>query len=76
MFTQFHRIVRDLSIELNKKGKLVIIGDELEIDKNIAENIGDPLIHILRNSMEHGIEEPNIRVTNGKQEDGSISILL
>lgn len=57
IFTQFHRYVRDLNLELNKEVKLVLKGETTEIDKNMLEQLSDPLKHIIRNSMDHGIEK-------------------
>ena len=74
VFNKFPRMIRDLSRELNKKIELVISGEETELDKSIVEEIGDPLVHIIRNSCDHGIEVPETRVANGKPEEGTISL--
>ncbi len=72
ILTRFQRLVRDLSASLGKKVNFVIEGQGTELDKNIIERITDPLLHILRNSLDHGIEEPKERLENGKPEEGTI----
>jgi len=74
VFNKFPRMIRDLSRELNKKIELVISGEETELDKSIVEEIGDPLVHIIRNSCDHGIEPPEERVAKGKPETGTIAL--
>jgi two-component system chemotaxis sensor kinase CheA len=74
VFNKFPRMIRDLSRELNKKIDLQIDGEETELDKSIVEEIGDPLVHIIRNSCDHGIEVPDIRSGAGKPEMGTISL--
>lgn len=74
VFNKFPRMIRDLSRELNKKIELIIKGEDTELDKSIVEEIGDPLVHIIRNSCDHGIETPEVRVANGKSETGTISL--
>jgi len=74
VFNKFPRMIRDLSRELNKKIELEIEGEETELDKSIVEEIGDPLVHIIRNSCDHGIETPDIRLAAGKIETGTISL--
>ncbi|HEY9766335.1 MAG TPA: chemotaxis protein CheA, partial [Chroococcales cyanobacterium] len=69
---QFQRLVRDLSISQNKKINLVIQGEETEIDKTIIENLNDPLKHMIRNSVDHGIESAEARRQAGKSETGTI----
>ncbi|MGD8781795.1 MAG: chemotaxis protein CheA [Ignavibacteria bacterium] len=71
-FSQFNRLVRDLSRELGKKVKLETEGAETELDKNVIERLNDPLVHIIRNSIDHGIESPEIRRSKGKPETGEI----
>lgn len=71
-FQKMNRIVRDMSKKINKKVDLVILGEETEVDKNIIEHIGDPLMHIIRNSVDHGIEEPESRRLAGKPETGKV----
>lgn len=68
------RLVRDMSQKLDKETELEIIGQETEVDKNIIEHIADPLMHIIRNSMDHGIESPEERIACGKQAKGKITI--
>jgi two-component system chemotaxis sensor kinase CheA len=72
VFNKFPRMIRDLSRELNKKIDLEIYGEETELDKSIVEEIGDPLVHIIRNSCDHGIEVGADRVAIGKSETGTI----
>ncbi len=72
VFSKFNRIVRDISKMLGKKIKIDIIGNEVELDKNILEALTDPLIHIIRNSCDHGIEKIEERVARGKNESGTI----
>lgn len=72
VFNKFPRMIRDLSRELNKKIDLEIYGEETELDKSIVEEIGDPLVHIIRNSCDHGIESIEDRLILGKQETGKI----
>ncbi|WP_295054994.1 chemotaxis protein CheW [Sulfuricurvum sp.] len=74
VFNKFPRMIRDLSRELNKKIELEITGEETELDKSIVEEIGDPLVHIIRNSCDHGIETPDIRLASGKEEGGTIQL--
>ena len=74
VFNKFPRMIRDLSRELNKKIELVISGEETELDKSIVEEIGDPLVHIIRNSCDHGIEPPEERIAKGKPEMGTIAL--
>lgn len=74
VFNKFPRMVRDLSRELGKNIDLVITGEETELDKSIVEEIGDPLIHIIRNSCDHGIEKPEDRLALGKPETGTVTL--
>jgi len=71
---KMNRIVRDMCKKLNKEAELEIIGQDTEVDKNIIEHIGDPLMHIVRNSMDHGIEAPGQRVDSGKSPRGKLTI--
>ena len=71
---RFERLVRDTSRELNKKINFITIGGETELDKKIIENLMDPLLHILRNSIDHGIESPDVRRRKGKDETGTIKL--
>ena len=75
IFNQFHRYVRDLNLELNKEVKLVLKGETTEIDKNMLEQLSDPLKHMIRNSMDHGIEKTKEeRIARGKPEYGTITM--
>lgn len=74
VFNKFPRMIRDLSRELNKKIELEIFGEDTELDKSIVEEVGDPLVHIIRNSCDHGIEIPEIRAEQGKSETGTIKL--
>lgn len=74
VFNKFPRMIRDLSRELNKKIELEITGEETELDKSIVEEIGDPLVHIIRNSCDHGVETPDVRLASGKEESGTIHL--
>jgi two-component system chemotaxis sensor kinase CheA len=69
---RFQRLVRDLSKEMDKEIDFIIEGGEIELDKNIIENLTDPLLHIIRNSVDHGIEPPEERIKAGKSPKGSI----
>ncbi|HHV50160.1 MAG TPA: chemotaxis protein CheA [Clostridiales bacterium] len=71
-FQKMNRIVHDMNKKLNKKTKLVLVGQETEVDKNIIEHISDPLMHLVRNAVDHGIEMPEERVKKGKPEVGTI----
>jgi len=73
-FQKMQRLVRDMKIKLNKEVDLQLIGEETEIDKNIADNISDPLMHIVRNALDHGIEDKATRLACGKCEAGKVSI--
>jgi two-component system chemotaxis sensor kinase CheA len=74
VFNKFPRMIRDLTRELNKKMELQISGEETELDKSIVEEVGDPLVHIIRNSCDHGIELPAVRLEQGKPEMGTIKL--
>lgn len=71
---RFPRLVRDISRRLNKDVQLVIEGEDTEADKNIIESLAEPLIHIVRNSLDHGIEAPDVRKQKGKPATGSLTI--
>lgn len=71
-FNKFKRLVRDLSTELGKKIELVTAGAETELDKTVIDQLNDPLVHIIRNSIDHGVELPEERKANGKPEEGKI----
>ncbi len=72
VFNRFPRMVRDLSKELNKQINLQMLGEETEVDRTVIDEIGDPLIHIIRNSIDHGIEMPEERTRLGKPEEGKL----
>ena len=72
VFGKFPRIVRDLSSKLGKECKLEIEGKEVDVDKTIIEAIGDPLTHLIRNSVDHGVEMPAVRVKQGKERSGTV----
>lgn len=74
LFNKFKRMVRDLSMEFHKEVNLILEGAETELDKTIIERLNDPLIHLIRNSVDHGIEKPNERAQNGKDRTGSIKL--
>jgi two-component system, chemotaxis family, sensor kinase CheA len=74
VFNKFPRMIRDLSRELNKKIDLALAGEDTELDKSIVEEIGDPLVHIIRNSCDHGVETPADRLAKGKDETGTIGL--
>jgi len=72
MVTPFHRLVRDLAAELNKEIEFITEGTDTELDKNIMEGLSDPIMHLLRNSIDHGIEDPESRIKAGKSRHGKI----
>lgn len=74
VFIKMKRIVRDTAEKLGKKIDLKIVGETTEVDKNIIELISDPLMHLIRNSIDHGIEMPKERVSKGKLENGTITL--
>jgi len=74
-FNGFQRLIYDLSAALNKKMKVVTSGGETELDKNVMEGLRDPLMHLIRNSADHGIEKPRERKESGKDETGTISLV-
>ncbi|AJC91368.1 chemotaxis sensory histidine kinase [Campylobacter subantarcticus LMG 24377] len=74
VFNKFPRVVRDLGRELGKQMELEISGEETELDKSIVEEIGDPIMHMIRNSCDHGIEDPVTRAANGKPEKGTVNL--
>ena len=73
-FNKFKRLVRDLSGELGKKVLLATDGGETELDKTVIEQLNDPLVHIIRNSIDHGIEIPSIRIQAGKTDEGTVKL--
>jgi two-component system chemotaxis sensor kinase CheA len=72
IFSRFPRLVRDLSKSLNKKINLVIEGEDTELDKSVIEDLLDPIMHSVRNSIDHGIEAPDVRLAAGKAEEGKV----
>jgi two-component system chemotaxis sensor kinase CheA len=74
VWAKFPRLVRDISNECGKKVELIQLGAETELDRTLLEGIRDPLIHIIRNSVDHGIETPEVRRAKGKKETGSITL--
>jgi two-component system, chemotaxis family, sensor kinase CheA len=72
IFSRFPRVVRDLQRDLNKKVNLVIEGEDTELDKTVIDDLLDPIMHCVRNSVDHGIESPEVRVKAGKPEDGTV----
>jgi two-component system chemotaxis sensor kinase CheA len=75
VFQRFPRLVRDLARKLGKQVDLVIEGEATEADKNVIETLFDPLLHMIRNSLDHGIETPEIRVAAGKPETATVRLL-
>jgi len=73
-FLKTNRIVRDMCKKLSKEVELKLIGEDTEVDKNIIESISDPLIHLIRNSMDHGIESAEERLAKGKDKKGTITL--
>lgn len=74
VFGRFPRVVRDLARTLNKEIDLIMVGEETDLDKNLVEALADPLVHLVRNSVDHGIEMPNEREANGKPRTGTITL--
>lgn len=72
IFSRFPRVVRDLQRDLNKKIELEIEGEDTELDKSVVEDLLDPIMHCVRNSVDHGIEAPEVRVAAGKPETGHV----
>lgn len=75
VFNRFPRMIRDLSVELDKKMELVIEGQDTELDRTVIDEIGEPLIHLLRNSADHGIEDADTRLKCGKPAVGKIKLI-
>lgn len=73
-FHKMHRLVRDMSKRLHKEVRLQLVGEETEVDRNIIEHIGDPLMHLIRNAVDHGIETPAERVASGKSATGTVTL--
>ncbi|MFD2044944.1 chemotaxis protein CheA [Ornithinibacillus salinisoli] len=74
VFNRFPRMVRGIAKELEKEITLEITGAETELDRTVIDEIGDPLVHLIRNSLDHGIESPQKRVESGKSEEGKVSL--
>ena len=74
VFSRFPRMVRDVSQRLGKQVDLKVTGEQTELDKTVLEKIGDPLVHLVRNSVDHGIEMPDARVAAGKAPTGTVSL--
>ena len=75
--TTFHkmtRIVRDMSKKVSKKVNFKVIGEETEVDKNIIDNLSDPLMHLIRNAVDHGLESPGERLASGKSAEGNLTL--
>jgi two-component system chemotaxis sensor kinase CheA len=75
VFNRFPRMVRDLSRELNKEINLTIEGEETELDRTVIDEIGDPLVHLIRNSLDHGVEHPDERIAKGKDATGEVRLI-
>ncbi|BAQ10538.1 chemotaxis protein [Bacillus sp. OxB-1] len=74
VFNRFPKMVRQLARELNKKITLEIVGAETELDRTVIDEIGDPLVHLIRNALDHGIESPEERIAKGKPETGTVTL--
>lgn len=74
VFNRFPRMVRQLARELGKKVRLDVIGAETELDRTVIDEIGDPLVHLIRNALDHGIEAPDVRAARGKPEEGTVQL--
>ncbi|QFI54284.1 chemotaxis protein CheA [Aeromonas simiae] len=74
VFGRFPRVVRDLARSLKKEIELVLIGEETDLDKNLVEALADPLVHLVRNSCDHGVEMPDVREAAGKPRKGTITL--
>lgn len=74
VFSRFPRLAHDISSKLGKKIELKLIGENTEVDKTVVELLSDPLVHLVRNSLDHGIEMPDVRVAAGKPETGTVTL--
>jgi two-component system chemotaxis sensor kinase CheA len=74
VFQKMNRVVRDMAKKLDKDVELKLVGEETEVDKTIIDNIGDPIMHLVRNSMDHGIETKQERAVSGKQAKGTVTL--
>lgn len=75
VFNRFPRMIRDLSVELDKDIKFIVEGAETELDRTVIDEIGEPLIHLLRNAADHGIESKEERIASGKSKEGTIKLV-
>ena len=75
VFNRFPRMVRDVSKELGKEINLTIEGEETELDRTVIDEIGDPIMHLLRNSLDHGVESPDVREAKGKSRTGEVGLI-
>lgn len=75
VFNRFPRMVRDLSVELNKEMELIVEGQDTELDRTVIDEIGEPLIHLIRNSADHGVESKEERISKGKNPVGKIKLI-
>jgi two-component system chemotaxis sensor kinase CheA len=73
-FQKMNRLVRDIAAKIGKQVQLLTEGEETELDRNIVEAISDPLIHMIRNSLDHGLERPEVRKQNGKSAEGTVTL--
>ena len=73
-FTKFRRLVRDLSSDLGREVVLTTVGEETELDKTVIEKLNDPMVHLIRNALDHGVEPPDKRAASGKNREGSIHL--
>jgi two-component system chemotaxis sensor kinase CheA len=74
LFQRFHRLIRDLCKERDRKAKLVTSGEGTELDKKLIDELTDPLMHLIRNSVDHGLESPEDRIKAGKSEEGEVAL--
>jgi two-component system chemotaxis sensor kinase CheA len=74
VFLRFPRLVRDLSTKLGKQVDLELVGKETELDRTVVDALGDPIVHLVRNSLDHGLEPPEERIANGKEPTGTLEI--
>ncbi len=73
-FNRFPRLVHDMTSKMGKKVELKLTGEQTELDKTVMEKIGDPLVHLVRNSLDHGLETPEVRLAAGKNETGTLNL--
>lgn len=74
LFNRFKRTVRDISSELDKKVHFIIRGENTELDKRMIDELGDPLVHLVRNAIDHGLESESVRISRGKPETGTLTL--